>query len=151
MISLIVLAAAAQAAFNPVEFFRGRTQSDGRLKIMLQAPKTIKVDSLGRAEADGTLVLEQVIRQPGKAPRTRYWRLRQTAPNRFEGTLSDAAGPVRIDQQGDRLHIRYKAKDNLDFESWLTAAGTRQVNNRTRVKRFGITVAHVDEVIRKLD
>ena len=152
MIGTIILAALAQAAaFNPVEFFRGRTQSEGRLKIMLQAPKTIKVDSTGRAEGDGTLVLEQVIRQPGKPPRTRYWRLRQTAPNRFEGTLSDAAGPVRIDQQGDRLHIRYKAKDNLNFESWLTPAGPRQVNNRTRVKRFGITVAHVEEVIRKLD
>jgi hypothetical protein len=151
MFALIAVAAVSQAAFNPVEFFRGRTQSEGRLKIVLQAPKTIRVDSLGRAEGDGTLVLEQVIKQAGKPPRTRYWRLRQTAPNHFEGTLTDAAGPVRIDQQGDRVHIRYKAKDHLDFESWLSPAGPRQVKNRTRVKRFGIVVAHVDEVIRKLD
>lgn len=67
-------------------------------------------------------MLEQVIKQSGKPPRTRYWRLRQTAPNRFEGTLTDAVGPVRIDQQGDRVHIRYKAKDHLAFDSWLTPA-----------------------------
>ena len=145
------LLAATVAAFNPVDFFRGRTHGEGRLKAVLQPSQTITVDSLGRAEGGGTLVLEQVIKQAGKPQRTRYWRLRQTAPNRFEGTLTDAVGPVRIDQQGDRLHIRYKAKDHLVFESWLTPAGPRQVNNRTRVKRFGIVVAHVDEVIRKLD
>jgi len=151
VIAAIVLTAVSQGAFNPVEFFRGRTHGEGRLKAVLQPSQTITVDSLGRAEKDGTLVLEQVIRQSGKPQRTRYWRLRQTAPNRFEGTLTDAVGPVRIDQQGDRVHIRYTAKDHLVFDSWLSPAGPRQVNNRTRVKRFGLVVAHVDEVIRKLD
>ena len=152
MIAALVFAAAvSQAAFSPVEFFRGRTHGEGRLKAVFQSSQTINVDSTGRSEKDGTLVLEQVIKQSGKAPRTRYWRLRQTAPNRFEGTLTDAVGPVRIEQQGDRVHIRYTAKDHLMFDSWLTPSGPRQVNNRTRVKRFGLVVAHIDEVIRKLD
>ncbi len=151
MIAAFFLAAATQAAFNPVEFFRGRTHGEGRLKAVLQSSQAIKVDSIGRAEGDGSLVLEQVIKQSGKAQRTRTWRLRQTAPNRFAGTLTDAVGPVLIDQQGDRVHIRYTDKDHLVFESWLTPAGPRQVSNRTKVKRFGIIVAHIDEVIRKLD
>ena len=33
----------------------------------------------------------------------------------------------------------------------LTAAGARQVNNSMRVRRFGITVARYEEVIRKAD
>ena len=149
--AIVLAAAPAQAAFNPVDFFRGRTHGDGTLKILFQAPKRLQVDSVGRSEKDGSLLLEQVIREPGKAPRTRYWRLRQTAPNRFDGTLTDAAGPVRVDVAKDTVRIRYTGKDHLSFDQLLTPVGTRQVRNRMRVKRFGITVAHFDELIRKLD
>ena len=96
-------------------------------------------------------MLEQTIHEPGKPARVRYWRLRQTGPNMFEGTLTDAAGPVRVDVEGERVRIRYRGKDHLDFEQWLTSAGPREVHNAMRVKRFGITVAHFHEVIRKLD
>ena len=147
----LLLAAPAHAAFNPVDFFRGRTQGEGTLKVLFQPSKRITVESVGSSEKDGSLVLRQTIHEPGKPPRTRYWRLRETAPNRFEGTLTDAASPVRVDVEGDRVRIRYKAKNNLDFDQWLTPAGPRTVHNRMRVKRFGITVATFDEVIRKLD
>jgi hypothetical protein len=148
---LLFISAPAHAALDPVEFFLGRTRGEGTLKIILQAPKHLSVDSIGRQEKDGTLVLQQTIRGGGKAPRTRYWRLRRKGPASFEGTLTDAAGPVRIDVIGERVRIRYRSKDHLNIEQWLTAAGPRQVNNAMRVKRFGITVAHLDEVIRKLD
>jgi hypothetical protein len=148
---LLLVSTGALAAFNPVDFFRGRTHGDGTLKVILQATKTISVDSEGRTEGDGSLLLHQVIHEPGKPPRTRYWRLRQTAPDRFEGTLTDAAGPVRVDVVGDRVRIRYKAKNHLDFDQWLTPKGPKHVDNRMRVKRFGLTVARFDEVIRKLD
>jgi hypothetical protein len=147
----VAAAAPAQAAFNPVEFFRGHTHGEGTLKIIFQASKQIKVDSVGHAEQDGSLLLQQIVHEPGKPARTRYWRLRQTGPDRFEGTLTDAASAVRVDVEGDRIRIRYKGKDHLDFDQWLTPAGPKQVNNVMRVKRFGITVAHYEEVIRKLD
>ena len=150
---MIVAAAlmAATAAFNPVEFFRGRTHGEGTLKVIFQSAKQMSVDSVGRTEKDGSLLLEQVIHEPGKPPRTRYWHMRQTAPDRFEGTLTDAAGPVRVDVAGERIRIRYKGKNHLDFDQMLTAAGARQVNNSMRVRRFGITVARYEEVIRKAD
>jgi hypothetical protein len=150
----VIIAAAllaAAAAFNPVEFFRGRTHGEGTLKIIFQSAKTMSVDSQGRAEKDGSLLLEQVIHEPGKPPRTRYWHMRQTAPDRFEGTLTDAAGPVRVDVVHDRIRIRYKAKNHLDFDQWLTQVSDKQVNNSMRVRRFGITVARYEEVIRKVD
>jgi hypothetical protein len=150
-IALAAAAAPAQAAFNPVEFFRGHTHGEGTLKIIFQASKHISVDSIGRSEKDGSLLLEQAVREEGTAPRTRYWRLRQTGPSRYEGTLTDAASPVRVDVEGEQIRIRYKGKDHLDFDQVLTPAGPKQVNNAMRVKRFGITVAHYDEVIRKLD
>ena len=145
------IASPASAAFNPVDFFRGRTHGDGTLKIIFQATKTMSVDSVGTAEKDGSLLLKQIIHEPGKPARTRYWRMRQTGPHSFAGTLTDAAGPVRVDVDGDRVRIRYTAKDNLNFDQVLTPAGPEEVRNTMKVKRFGFTVAHFNEVIRKVD
>ena len=148
---LLLIAVPAHAAFNPVEFFRGRTQGEGTLKVLFKPAKIMRVDSLGTVEKDGSLLLTQRINEPGKQPRTRYWRLREAGSNRFEGTLTDAAGPVRVDVEGERIRIRYRGKDHLDFEQWLTAAGPGRVANQMRVRRFGIVVARFSEVIRKLD
>lgn len=148
---LLAIAAPAQAAFNPVEFFRGRTHGDGTLKIIFQSAKAISVDSLGSTEADGSLLLKQVIHEPAKPPRVRYWRMRQTGPNSFAGTLTDAAGPVQVDIAANSVRIRYTGKDHLDFDQLLTPAGPREVHNVMKVRRFGFTVAHFDEIIRKLD
>jgi Protein of unknown function (DUF3833) len=147
----VLTAAPGYAAFNPVEFFRGRTHGEGTLKIIFQAPKRIEVDNQGRSEKDGSVLLEQVIHEPVKPARTRFWRLRQTAPNRFEGTLTDAASPVRVDVTKSGVRIRYRGKDHLNFDQMLTAVSATEVHNEMRVKRFGLTVAHFDEVIRKLD
>jgi hypothetical protein len=150
--SLLLIAAPLGAApFNPVDFFRGRTHGDGTLKVIFQPSKTIRVDSLGSTEKDGSLLLKQVIHEPEKPPRTRYWRLRQEGPNSFSGTLTDAASTVRVDVTKDQVRIRYKGKDHLDFDQRLTPVGPNEVRNRMKVKRFGITVAHFDELIRKLD
>jgi hypothetical protein len=148
---LLMTATPAYAAFNPVEFFRGKTHGEGTLKIIFQSPKVMTVDSEGRADSDGSLVLEQVVHEPGKDPRTRYWRLRQTAPGRFEGTLTDAATPVRVDVTKDGIRIRYTGKDHLNFDQLLTPVSSTEVHDQIRITRFGITVAHFDETIRKVD
>jgi hypothetical protein len=151
VLALVALAVPAHAAFNPVEFFRGHTHGVGTLKIIFRSPERIEVDSEGRAEKDGSLVLQQVIHEPGKPARTRYWRLRQTAPNVFEGTLTEAASPVRVDVTNGGVRIRYTGKDHLNFDQLLTEVSPTEVHNSMRVKRFGITVAHYEETIRKTD
>ena len=138
-------------AFDPVEFFSGRTQGVGTLKPVLQKSKTIRVDSVGTTQKDGTLLLTQIIREPDKAPRTRTWRMRKEPSGRYSGTLSDARGPVRVEIEPTGIRIRYTDKDNLDFDQRITATGPRQLHNRMTVKRFGIRVATFDEMIRKLD
>ena len=150
-LALLIASTAANAAFNPVEFFRGRTHGSGTLKVIFQSAKVIPVESEGTAEKDGSLILKQIIHEPGKPARTRYWHLRQIGPDRFTGTLTDAASPVRVDTINGRLRIRYKGKDHLDFEQWLTPISPTAVSNKMRVKRFGFTVARFEEIIRKLD
>ncbi|MGH9553365.1 MAG: DUF3833 family protein [Terriglobales bacterium] len=148
---LLTASAPVEAAFNPVEFFRGRTHGEGMLKIVFQSPKKMTVESDGVAEKDGSLVLKQIIHEPGKPVRTRYWRMQQTAPNRFEGTLTDAASPVRVDVESDGIRIRYTAQNHLNFDQMLTPVSPTEVHDQIRVSRFGIVVAHFDETIRKLD
>ena len=149
MIALFLAAAATQ--FDPVEFFRGRTQGIGTLKAVLQKPKTIRVESVGTEQKDGALLLTQTIHEPGKPPRTRSWRMRREGAGRYSGTLSDAKGPVRVNVEAGAIRIRYRDKDNLDFDQRLTATGPRELRNSMTVKRFGIRVATFDELIRKLD
>lgn len=149
MIALLFAAAVTQ--FDPVEFFRGRTHGVGTLKAALQKSKIIRVDSIGREQKDGALLLIQTVHEPGKAPRTRTWRMRKEPSGRYSGTLSDAKGRVRVDVEPTGVRIRYTDKDNLAFDQRLTATGPRQVSNRMTIKRFGIRVATYDEVIRKLD
>ena len=123
----------------------------GTLKAVLQKSKTIRVDSVGTEQKDGALLLTQTIHEPGKAPRTRSWRMRREGLNRYSGTLSDAVGPVRVTVEAGAIRIRYRDKDDLDFDQRLTATGPRELRNKMSVKRFGIRVATFDEVIRKLD
>ena len=148
---LIATAVPAQAAFNPVEFFRGKTHGSGTLKVIFSSPKVIEVDNEGLEEKDGSVVLKQVIHEPGKPARVRFWRLKEVAKNRYEGTLTDAASAVRVDVTDKGVRIRFHGKDHLDFDQVLEPAGPREVHNHMKVKRFGITVAHFEEVIRKLD
>ena len=148
---VLLAAAPAQAAFNPVDFFRGRSHGDGLLKVIFSASERIQTDNVGHAEKDGSLVLQQVIHEPGKPARTRYWRLRETSPGRFDGTLTDAASPVRVDVTKGGIRIRYTAQNHLNFDQLLTPVSATAVRDQIRVKRFGITVAHFDETIHKLD
>ncbi|RST31636.1 DUF3833 family protein [Sphingomonas ginkgonis] len=148
---LLTAASAAHASFDPVAFFQGRSHGDGRLKVILQSAKSVRVDSRGRVEPDGSLLLSQRVDQQGEAVRTRTWRLTRISPTRFQGSLTDATGPVTVDLVGRGALIRYRMKNNMQVEQTLTPMGPRVVQNSMRVSRLGVTVAHLDETIRKLD
>jgi hypothetical protein len=77
--------------------------------------------------------------------------MKQTAPDRFEGTLTDAASPVRVDVTKDGIRIRYTAINHLNFDQLLTPVSATEVHDQIKITRFGITVAHFDETIRKTD
>ncbi len=147
---VLIAAAPVHAAFNPVDFFRGKTHGEGMLKIIFQSAKKMTVDSVGRQDGN-SLILEQMVHEPGKPPRTRFWRMRQSGPNRFEGTLTDAASPVRVDVTKEGIRIRYTATNHLNFDQLLTPVSATEVHDQIKITRFGITVAHFDETIRKID
>jgi hypothetical protein len=119
---------------------------------MMSEPRRVRVASRGRTEPDGAIALEQTIWEEGKAARSRRWRLRQVAPGRYAGTLSDAAGPITGAVQGGRLHLRFAMRGGMKVDQWLTLAPDgRSARNLLRVRKLGVTVAALDETIRKLD
>ncbi|WP_374943077.1 DUF3833 family protein [Sphingomonas sp.] len=142
---------AAGHPFDPIAFFDGHTQGNGRLKALMSGMRTVRVSGEGKT-IDGTLTLVQRVEQEGKAARTRRWHLRQVAPGHYAGDLSDAAGPVTADISGNRLHIRFNAKGGFAVEQWLVLQpGGRAAQNHLVVRKFGIRVAVLDETIRKID
>ncbi len=143
---------ASAPAFPVARFFAGRTEGEGVLTVMMTGRRTIRVASRGRTEADGAIVLDQVIREEGRPVRSRTWRLREVAPGHYSGTLSDAAGPVSGAASGNRLHLRFAMSGGMQADQWLTLAPDgRSARNILRVTRLGLTVAALDETIRKLD
>ena len=144
--------AAAAPPFPVVPFFEGRTEGQGTLKIALSGAKPIRVQSRGRTEPDGTLVLVQNVEEAGKPARTRTWRIRETAPGQYTGTLSDATGPVQARATGNLLRISYRMKGGFDVSQVLTLqTGGRSARNVMTVRKFGLPIGKLEETIRKLD
>lgn len=132
-------------------FFAGRLDGVGTLKIVLRAPTTTHVTSVGHVATDGILRLDQHIEQQGKPARDRHWRIRPLGKGRYTGTLTDASGPVTGEVEGNRLHLGFPMKGGMQVDQWLTLSPDGQVaQNHLIVRKLGITVATLDETIRRL-
>ncbi|USI72754.1 DUF3833 family protein [Sphingomonas morindae] len=136
--------------FDPTRFFAGASRGEAELHILFHAPRAVRVESRGHWQ-DGTLfLLDQRIRAAGSPARDRQWRLRRTDARHFTGTLSDAAGPVRAEVDGNRLTIAFKMPHGLSARQYLyLAADGRSAENRMIVRKWGVTVATLDEHIRR--
>lgn len=141
--------AAPAPAFDPIAFFSGRTTGRGELHVILRQPSPITVQGAGRVRRDGALVLTQRVEVENRPARTRRWVIRRTGPGRYAGTLTDATGPVLGEARGNGLRLSYPSRDGR-VEQWLTLSPDgRTARNRLTVKRLGVVVARVEEVIRK--
>lgn len=137
--------------FSAQDFFAGSTKGDGELKIILSRRRAVHVDGTGRITAGGELVLNQVVTEAGAGPKERKWRIRETSPGHYAGTLSDAIGPVMGDVAGNRLHLRFRMKGGLRADQLLDLSPDRQsAHNRMTVRKFGMVMATLDETIRKV-
>ena len=137
-------------AFDPVAFFTGPTHGDGKLDQVMKGVRNVTVDSIGRPEKNGSLTLIQRIAMQGESPRTRVWKLKQVAPGRYAGSLTDASGPVETVAIGRAIRIRYPMKGGLTVEQWLVALpGGRAIDNRMTVRKWGMRVATLRERIEK--
>lgn len=135
---------------DPMRFFEGRTESLSTIKVIMRKPYRSR--TIGDGDIDnGVLHLVQRVHQDGKAPYDRKWRMRQVAPGRFAGTMSEATGPVSVEQVGERYRFRFKMKGNLSVEQWLIPLpGGISARSRLSIRKLGITVGRSEGTIRKL-
>jgi len=140
----------ARAPVFPVfRFFEGRSSGEATLRVAFRRRVPVHVESIGRVEGD-TLFLHQVIREGAKPPRERDWRIREVAPGRYAGSLSDAEGAVMAEASPGRLHLQFTMKGGLATEQWLTLAPDgRSAHNVLTARKLGIVVAALEETIRE--
>ncbi len=161
----IGLAAAATLAFStpassgasariadPLRFFEGRTETISTVKVLTKKPFRSRSTGRGKMMSDRSLDLVQRVEDEGQPPRERRWKIRQTGPGRFVGTMSEAVGPVTIDETPKGYRFRFKMKDHMAVEQWLTPIGSGSAARTvTTVRKFGLKVAKSEGTVRKLD
>ena len=138
--------------FKPEEFFLGRTEGKGTIKGPLSRRTSLNDMGVGRIDHDGTLVLDQRVQREGQPVETRQWRFRKLRDGSYGGSLSDAKGPITAEVNGNCLHLKYTiAKGNYGTEQYVyLQPGGRVAINRMIIRKFGLTVATVEETIRKV-
>lgn len=142
--------AASLPQVDPLRFFEGRTETEGLIKIVFQKPYRGRSIGHGKIEPDGSLTLVQRVLDEGKPPHERRWSVRQTGAGRYTGTMSDATGPVRIEQVGGRYRFRF-TMDKMGVDEWLTPmTDGKSAKISIQVRRFGIVVATTEGTIRKV-
>ena len=143
--------ASAETSDNALRFFEGRTESVGLVKVIMQAPYKMRSIGRGKITPAGILELFQRVEEQGRPSHDRLWRIHQVGPGRFVGTMSEAAGPVTVDEIGGRFRFRFKMKGNLAVEQWLSPqADWKSARNLVMVRKFGIPVASSDGTITRI-
>lgn len=143
-------ASATATRFDPAAFFTGRTTSQGTLKQILSSTKTTRVSTFGTRQRNGDMVLEQDVTIGDQPTRHRTWRLRETSPGQFSGTISDAADDLAGTLDGDSLTLTYTMDNHLRVHQVITVNRDGQsASNVMRIRRFGITVARLTETIQR--
>lgn len=150
LLGLLLLAQAA--TLTPEQFFVGRTEGIGTANVIVSGRHGVRVHSRGRMDRAGGLVLDQRVEEEGKPARTRTWRLVRAGGNRITGTITDARGPVTGEIVGNVLHLRYQLAEGPTVEQRITfQPGRRTALNHMTFRRFGLTVATVEETIRRVE
>ena len=134
-----------------LHFFEGRTQLLSLVKVMMKKPYRSQTLGRGQILSDGSLSLIQQVQEQGKPTSHRRWLIREVSPGRFTGTMSDAVGPVHIQQIGGKFLFRFKMKGKLAIEQWITPLpGGKSAKSKVTVKKLGVRVATSEGNIRKL-
>lgn len=136
---------------QPLRFFEGRTETVGTMKAIMK--KTHRVESMGHGTIgpDGALTLVQQVRDEGEAPHQRIWHIRQVDRTTFAGTMSEATGPITIEQVGDGYRFRFSLRGGLAAEQWLIPnRDGKSGSSILTVRKFGMTVARSEATVRRL-
>lgn len=143
--------ATAVSLGQPLQFFSGRTEMVSTVKVLAKKPYRSRTLGSGRILSDGSLALIQQVFDEGRPPEQRNWKIRKLGPGRFGGTMSEAVGPVVVEQVGGRYRFKFRMKGNLSVEQWLTPLdGGEAAKSNLTVRKFGFRVASSVGFVRRI-
>ncbi len=141
-----------QVLFTPTQGFSGQSHGEGSLKMLFGKPRKFQVDSFGQNQNDGTMRLDQTVTFETKPSVKRYWLIRETALLHYQGTLSDARGPVKGQTIGKKLSLRYRVRGLLVMHQTLELSPDgKTIQNSGRITFLGIPIGSLHEIIRRTD
>lgn len=133
-----------------LRFFEGRTELVSTVKVVMKKPYSSRTLGKGRIMPDGSLSLIQQVHEAGRPVEERRWRIQEVDDGRYVGTMTDASGPVTVEEVDGRYRFRFKMKGNLSVEQWLVPqAGGNVAQSKVTVKKFGMRVATSEGTIRR--
>jgi hypothetical protein len=148
--ALMVGPAPAEPLRDPLRFFEGTTVSEGTLRILFKKPFKTRSIGRGKINADGSLELVQRVEEGERAPFQRRWHMKRVGPGRFAGTMSEATGPVTVEEIGDRFRFRFPMKNHVKVEQWVTPLdGGQSARNEVTIRKHGIIVGRMKGTIRR--
>lgn len=139
--------------FRPDRFFEGPAGSWGVFESAGGAPTSrFTTASVGQKQPDGSLLIMQHLTYDDGQKTDRVWRLRQSKPGLYEGTLSDGVGPISGEAAGNAFHFAYTLAlrpgnplANVDVDQWMYGQPDGSMLNRLTVRKLGLVVAMVTE------
>ena len=138
--------------FTPQNGFSGRSEGNGKLKLVFGKQRPFRVESHGYEQADGTFRLDQTVTFEGQPSKERTWILKTDRQNHYRGTLSDAAGRVTGFTNGSRLQLKYRLKGPLIMHQTLELMPDgKTIDNVGKITLLGITVGRLHETITRKD
>ena len=141
----------AEPLSDPMRFFEGQTESISTVTVVMKRPFRSRSIGRGKTLPDRTLDLVQRVEDEGKPVHERRWKIRQVGPGRYSGTMSEAVGPVVIEDTPKGFRFQFKMKGNLAVEQWLVPQSDGEhAQSRTIIRKFGIPVARSEGTIRKI-
>ncbi len=135
------------------DFFAGHTRGKGTLELLTGRRQSLQGEGHGHKEADGSFRLDQVITSEGGAVEKRTWRLIQSHPGIYTGTLSGVDGPVSGEVTGNRFHLRYLVQHPAVYMEqflYLQPDG-RTILNQATITVIGQPWARLTEEISRVD
>lgn len=150
-VTLLPSAAVADSDRAPLQFFNGKTEMVSTIKVIMKKPFRSRAIGTGRILSDGSLSLAQQVFDEGQPTKQRNWKIRQIASGHYAGTMTEAVGPVTVEEVDGKFRFKYKMKGNLAVEQWMTPlAGGNAAKSIVTVRKFGMKVASSTGIIKKV-
>ena len=141
-------------AFDPIEFFTGRTRSWGVFENRAGEPsRRFSTVCAGYRKDGDVLLLDQLFTYEDGATQQRHWRIHRLDAHRYEATANDVVGQATGEAYGNAFHWEYTVAlkpgnplYNVRLRQWMyLQAGGQTMVNRASVNKLGLQVAQVTE------